>query len=377
MWLSELHVNSENALCVDLGSTHFKCAIAELGPHEPKITSIVTVISDQAGWATSLDGTRRCEQAASAILREANRMSKLAPPAVISLTGVREGVALVRQDGTLIRAIGNAEALMRRSQHGSAWFTRLCYDEIRDPAVVTSLAGWLATRLGAELTISASETSSWPLLMPCAGSKVELAPVVTPGTVIGGAGSLCGAPVVLAGTDEHASQYGAGLGRGRDVALSVSTYWALSRTLVEAATPPHIRRSDPVGPYVGTMSYIGFRWGEYLDRIERGLSILPHSTRYLPEWSVSRFVDAVQKGRLNENAATQLVVDDLIDAGAAIGFNASPNIVVHGGGLRNSIVQRILEATGWSLAHLSVDASILGSALIARRAIGTPPSFSP
>lgn len=369
-------------LTVDLGSTYFKCALVNVEPQGTvALERIVRRRVAQARWAPR-EATRRFEAAVADIVNEARKLTEAAGPAAISLTGVREGVAVCRRDGKLLRAVGNAEAITWQIRYGRDWLAEILAQVETGDAVLMSLQGWLGSVLTGRLAITESELQSWSigvsdgsLPSSCAGLDTRFFPTtVAVGAEIGRSRLLGGIGVAIAGTDEHASHWGSGLGRGASTEFGAGTYWSLSRVLSPSHTPDdlpqHIRVLPKTPPYPRIASYVGYRWGEFLSDLQAGRR--PSMPETLPPWSKSRFIDELRERRcMAVGRALQLVCDDLRRASASLpSCGADVDVVVHGGGSgADQLAREVARMNRWRSRIMKSDPTLIGSALVAIESI--------
>ena len=368
-------------LAVDLGSTYFKCAIVDVEPGEcAQIDQVVRLRVDQAKWLPG-EAAHCFQTAIASILEVTEKLAAAAAPVAVSLTGVREGVALGQLDGKLIRVISNAEAILWQAHYGSEWLKAIISESAATETIITSLQSWLAFVLTGRLAITESELKSWNTSMwndslqerPVPLSSRFFPSIVPVGTMIGRSTMLGGVPVTIAGTDEYASHYGAGLGRGSMAELGAGTYWSLSRVFPSSNynPPPHIRVLPAVRPYPMVASYVGYHWGEYISDLQENRR--PEVPKVLPSWSKSHFVDELREGRCSSvERAIELICEDLLEAYSTLptasDFPDPEIVVVHGGGLTASSVARaVVLALGWQASFIEADPTLVGSALVAAK----------
>jgi len=367
-------------LAIDLGSTFFKCATVDIdGEGRARIVRTVRVQVDQAKWSPG-QGAARLEAAVRNLLGEAGKLVSEARPLAISLTGVREGVAVIRKTGELRLVLGSIEAMSWQMRHGDGWLAQVIAASKAKDAVVMSFAGWAGMLLTGRAAITNSELLSWRASPQAMASEGPLAlaarclpEVVRVGEPLGRSSLFGGIPVAIAGTDEQASHWGAGLGLVATAEIAASTHWSLSRALDSPppALPAHIRILSAVDPYPVIGSYLGYRWGEYLSDIQQGR--VPQVRDPLPPWSKSNFVQALREGRCSSiQDARALVRQDLHEGFRTLHpheTSLEPPVIVHGGGSGpGSLVRAVIADLGWPATFLQDnrqdDPTLLGGALV-------------
>ncbi|MEN6544661.1 MAG: hypothetical protein ABFE07_01315, partial [Armatimonadia bacterium] len=235
-----------------------------------------------------------------------------------------------------------------------------------------TLQGYLAHLLGGRLAITVSERDAWGLLNPRGASlaaaqrllqnvlKVEV------GASLGTHHKYPATDLYLAGTDEQASHYGAGVGVSADLGLATATFWSLTAPTV--ATPPRfpeVRYIPKAGPYCAAASIIGYRWGPYLQ--EALSNQRPILAEKLPRWAVGELLRYLRQSEpLDHEELVTAAVADLqaaFDVLTRLGnIPSNPTIVVHGGGLTGlrTFTTEVMQRLGHHWMELPGDATQLG-----------------
>ncbi len=365
-------------LCVDLGSTDFKCAIIVVANGSyPSIKKVIRLRVNLASWPVE-EATERLEESITRICEIMRQVASEASPQVASLTGVREGLALIHPDGSLIRAVSNAEAILWQTRFGNNWIVAVAEAERASEWLAASLQGWLAFTLTGTLSITECETRSWLVDMETGSEEastalgVSLPPVVPIGATIGRSSMVGDVPVLIAGTDECASHYGVGLGHGTGTELGTGTYWSLSRAVPTSGYTPgkRVRIVPAMSPYPAIASFVGYHWGEYI------LEILEHRQpivkENLPIWGASKFISGLREGRVTtREQAIAFICEDLLEACQMLPEppdGSKSELVVHGGGLaQNNVAREVAGTLGWRPYYMIDDPTLVGSALVAVR----------
>lgn len=375
-----MNESTTRILVIDLGSTYFKCAVMKVGPsNRCAALKVRRLRVDQATWDVN-EATDRFAVAVADVIHEAKKLAASTGPVAVGITGVREGVAVCRLNGELLRVVSNTEGISRQEQYGSQWLAEIETGLGNAEATFTSLQGWLAFALTGRLVVGECELRSWTVAASTSSLVTSPAyfgthfipPIVPVGAVVGRSPLLGGLAVVIAGTDECACHYGVGLGQKASTELGAGTYWSLSRALSTSHCdlPANIRILPAMPPYSEIASFVGYRWGEYIYALQQGRR--PRLPQILPSWSKSRFIDGLSKnGSLSFDHAVELICEDLLEASVTLPLSSGTEeyqLAVHGGGsLTNKVIREVLSTTGWKATYLEVDPTLVGSALITAR----------
>lgn len=375
-------MDNVHAICIDIGTTWAKLALfleTKEGSFLISETRFRSGVGSFDGGKTSVE---RFVDLCSLICAETRALTKHHKIARIGLTGIREGFVLVDPSGMPSWVSGNfilgderfmGPSSTRPSFHGVAD----CLDAIVALAPLStkflSLQGYLAYFLTGTMAITRSELLGLGFRKNenARGLRVEYVPAI--GHPIAYYGSNIA--VYLAGTDEQAALYGAGLGRGMGLVMSTGSYWSLSTKFASGFSRlPGVRIIPPLAPYCGSASLIGYRWGIYL--LELLEEIVPESPFNVPSWASGSFLRRLMKQEIQGiDAAIDAISADVIEwihiLSSRIPTLASTEIVVYGGGVLHILptISRVMERVGMRWRTINTDATLLGCLQVGKSTI--------
>ncbi|MEN6305132.1 MAG: hypothetical protein ABFD96_20580 [Armatimonadia bacterium] len=295
----------------------------------------------------------------------------------IGLTGIREGLVLLDEALEPLWVSGNA---VLDGPHlldlpiGDIAIGPMLPDLLAphpNACAGVTLQGYLAHRLGGRLAITVSELDAWGALnaegetLAAVERLLRNVPTVEVGASLGPHRGHS-PDLYLAGTDEAASHYGAGVGVSADLGLATATFWSLTAPTV--TNPPRyteVRYIPQAGPYCAAASIIGYRWGPYLQEALSGQRpILPDK---LPCWAVGELLSYLRQSETpDREGLITAAVTDLRDAFGLLAqmgnIPSAPTIVVHGGGLTGlrTFTTEVMQRLGHKWIELPGDATQLG-----------------
>lgn len=366
------------SLTIDLGTTFAKLAVYTLENNQPRLLHAQRLPSGIGAYDGSPAAVAQFLRLCSDLQAAVDDCLTRFPLDRIGLTGIREGLVLLDAANQPLWVSGNA---VLDGPHlldlpiGDINIAPLLPDLVaRHPAAraAVTLQGYLAYRLGGRLALTASELDAWGLLNPtgpclaAAQPLLDNVPTVAIGASLGALRNHPATDLYLAGTDEQASHYGAGVGASADLGLATATFWSLTApTVANPPVFPEVRYIPKASPYPATASVIGYRWGPYLQEALSGQR--PTLPAKLPRWAVGDLLRYLrQPGPLDQDALVTAAATDLQSAFrllAQLGdLPTRPTIAVHGGGLTalGDFTTEVLERLGYPWLALPGDATQQG-----------------
>lgn len=371
-------------LTVDLGTSWAKVATYALSDARPHLLHSQRLPSG-AGSYNGSPGSIAAFLAFCAQLQTLiDECLETQPVTRLGLTGIREGLVLLDAAGQVVWVSGNAlldnEIMLDRPIGGIdiGGFIPAILAQNGSACVLLSLQGYLAYRITGRMAITGSEMDALALLrdanLRCADAQRLLQPVsvAAVGASLGPCLKHPDTRVYLAGTDEHASHHGAGIGTDADLALATATFWSLTAPATQpSAALPEVRYIPPQPPYCASASIIGYRFGPYLQEALAGE--VPAFPDRLPLWAVGSLLDYLRNTTsISRERLLECVVADIQSAQRLLSqvadIPAQPTIAVHGGGLTRlrDFTVEVMERLGHRWIALEGDATQIGCCLAAQ-----------
>lgn len=372
---------SHNLLAIDLGTSWAKVAVYSAEGRDLQLVDCSRLPSGIGAYSGTPSCLRLFGQLCQDLEETVARCVRDYAVRRIGLTGIREGLVLLDEEDRAQWVSGNA--VLDGDELLDRWLGEIevapllpeLLARVGGAARLVTLQGYLAARLTGRYGITRSELSAFGLLAPRAPLSAEVerllarTPLAAVGESLGGYHGAQEPDVYLAGTDEQASHYGAGVGEAADLGLATATFWSL--TAPAGPTPPRapeLRYIPRVAPYPATVSIIGYRWGPYLQEALAGRA--PQLPPRLPRWAIGRLLACLRGG--TAPAPEALAAAAAADIKAALNLltrtatvPADPVLAVHGGGLSGlrSFTCAVLQRVGCRWVEREGDATQLGCCL--------------
>ncbi len=370
-----------NTLAIDIGTTWAKVALYAHTGGSLRLLSSARLPSGVGEYNGSADSLAHFLRLCAAIEAAVEECLQGGPVDRIGLTGIREGLVLLDGGGSPIWVSGNAlldeEGLLGLPIGGIELAHVLPGILARNEAAaaMVTLQGYVASRLTGRLAMTASELAAWGILevdagrVPDAGRLLERVALSPVGAPIGAHARYPRTQVFLAGTDEQASHFGAGVGTSADLGLATATFWSLTaRATGVRPKIAEVRYLPEIAPYCAAATVIGYRWGPFLQAALAGQA--PLFPDRLPVWAAGKLLRVLREAApIPRHRLVDAAVADISDALRILSLAgtvpAKPTLVVHGGGLTGlrAFTTEVLERLGLPWVEREGDPTQLGCCL--------------